>query len=298
MLPELTIAQALGLALLGLSVGMVGALAGVGGGFLLVPILLFIFPDADPASVTAISLTSVLFTAASASVGFRRSRLQDFRTAGILIALAVPAAAGGALLNRVTDRGAFEVVFGVALLLGAVYLIARSAIESRPEEPSRRGRPRTIVDRAGGVYDYRVNEPLTAVIAPGAGFFAGFFGIGGGVINVPVMLLLIRIPKAVAIATSQLELTAAATAALAIHIAFSSGDPGLWLRAGITGLGAMVGAQIGVRLAPRVSGRLVLGVIGAGLLIAGTKLSICQLLSLLQTCIGFLVRVFGCECSG
>ena len=142
MLPDITVAQAFALALLGLSVGAVGALAGVGGGFLLVPALLFIFPEADPASVTAISLTAVLFTAASASVGFRLSRLQDFRTAAILIALAVPAAAVGALINRVTERGAFETVFGIALLLGAIYLIARSAIESRPEEPSARGRTR------------------------------------------------------------------------------------------------------------------------------------------------------------
>lgn len=272
MLPDLTIAQAAVLALLGLSVGAVGALAGVGGGFLLVPALLFIFPDADPASVTAISLTAVFFNAASATAGYRRWRLQDFRTAGILIALAVPAAATGALINRVTDRGAFETVFGVALLLGAGYLLVRTAIESRTEEPSARGRPRRIVDRTGRAHTYRVNEPITAAVAPFAGLFAGFFGIGGGIINVPVMMLLIRIPKAVAVATSQLELTAAATAALAIHVTFSSDEPGLWLRAGIAGLGAMMGAQIGVRLAPRVSARLVLGVIGAGLLIAGTRL--------------------------
>lgn len=274
MLPELTIAQAVILVLLGLSVGAVGALAGVGGGFLLVPALLFIFPDADPATVTAISLTAVFFNAASASVGYRRWRLQDLRTAGILIALAVPAAAIGALINRVTDRGAFEIVFGVALLLGAVYLIGRSALESRPEEPATRGRPRTIVDRVGQTYSYRVNEPLTAAIAPVAGFVAGFFGIGGGIINVPVMMLIIRIPKAVAVATSQLELTAAAAAALTIHVMLSSDEASLWVRAGIAGLGAIVGAQIGVRIAPRVSGRLVLGVIGTGLLIASARLLI------------------------
>ena len=274
MLPDLTIAQAIVLVSLGLSVGAVGALAGVGGGFLLVPTLLFIFPDADPASVTAISLTAVFFNAASASVGYRLWHLQDFRTAAILIALAVPAAAGGALLNRVTDRGAFEAVFGAALLAGAVYLIARSVLESRPQESSRRGRRRTIVEKTGRIYEYRVNEPLTAAIAPVAGFVAGFFSIGGGIINVPVMLLAIRIPKAIAVATSQLELTAAAAAALAIHLAFTSDEASLWLRAGIAGVGAVFGAQIGVRLAPRVGGRLVLGVIGAGLLIAGARLLI------------------------
>ena len=205
----------------------------------------------------------MFFNAASASVGYRLWRLQDFRTAAILIALAVPAAAAGALINRVTDRSAFEVVFGVALLLGAVYLIGRSALESRPEEPSTRGRRRTVVEKTGRIYGYRVNEPLTAAIAPVAGFVAGFFGIGGRHHQCPRHDDPHPHPEGrcrrdVAV----VELTAAATAALAIHLTFSSDEPSLWLRAGIAGLGAMTGAQIGVRLAPRVSGRLVLGVIG------------------------------------
>ena len=272
MLPELTIAQAAVLALLGLSVGAVGALAASAVGPLVPGAACSSSLNADLPTVTAISLTAVFFNATSASVGYRLWRLQDFRTALILIALAVPAAAVGALINRVTDRGAFEIVFGVALLLGAVYLIGRSALESRPQEPSPRGRQRTITEKTGHIYGYRVNEPLIAAIAPFAGFIAGFFGIGGGIINVPVMMLLIRIPKAVAVATSQLELTAAAAAALAIHLAYSSDEASLWLRAGIAGLGATIGAQIGVRLAPRVGGRLVLGVIGTGLLIAAARL--------------------------
>ena len=161
--------------------------------------------------------------------------------------------------------------------MGAIYLVSRSLLRSRPQEPATRGHAHVVVETSGRVHEYRVNEPLTAAVAPVAGFFAGFFGIGGGIINVPIMLILLRIPSAVAVATSQLELAFGAAAALMVHIALDAGESELWLRAGITGAGALVGAQIGVRLAPRVGGRLVLGVIGAGLMFAGLQLLISSL---------------------
>ena len=272
MLPELTIGQSAVLAGLGLSVGAVGAMVGVGGGFLIVPALLFLYPDATPAQVTSISLTAVFFNALSASVGYRRKRTQDFRTALILIAIAAPAAISGAFITRVIDRAPFETIFGAALVLGAFYLLARSALERRPSEPSRTGRSRVIVQRDGERFEYRVNEPLAASVAPFAGFFAGFFGIGGGIVNVPFMIIALRIPARVAAATSQVELTVASAAALAVHLAADVGESDRWALAGIVGLGTLLGAQVGVRLASRVSARLVLGILGAGLLFAGARL--------------------------
>lgn len=277
MLPELTLAQAFVLAALGLSVGVVGAVVGVGGGFLLVPALLFIFPDAAPAAVTSISLTAVFFNALSASIGYRRRGNQDYRTAAILIATAAPAAIGGALLNRATGRESFEVLFGIGLVAGAAYLMARSLLQLPSQEASFRGRRRVIVQRDGQSYEYRVNEPLAVAVAPGAGIVAGFFGIGGGIINVPFMMIALRIPARVAVATSQLELTVATAAALAVHLTAGIGDADQWLRAGVSGFGTLVGAQIGVRLAPRAGGRLVLGVIGAGLMLAGVRLLVSRL---------------------
>lgn len=272
MFPEFTLAGDALLLLLGLPIGAVGAVVGVGGGFLLVPALLFLFPDADHGAVAVISLTAVLFNASSASVVYRRRRLQDFRTAGILISLAVPGAVAGALLNNAADRAVFEAVFGAVLIAGAVYLVARSALESRPYAPARTGKPRAVVDSAGARYEYRVNERMTAAVAPWAGLAAGFFGIGGGIINVPFMMLALRIPKAVAVPTSQLDLTVAAATALVVHFALGDGGGGVWREALVTGIGAFAGAQIGARLAPRVGGRAVLGVIGVGLFLAGARL--------------------------
>ena len=271
MLPDLTTAQFLLLALLGVGVGTLGTMVGVGGGFLLVPVLLFLFPQAEPAVITSMSLTAVVLTGASATVGYRRHRLQDFRTGAIFIVAAVPASVLGALVTRATSRGAFDVVFGVVLIGGALFLAWRGLRLAAAPEPSRRGRERRIVDRSGRVFEYRVNEPLAAGIAPVAAFAASFFGVGGGIAHVPVMMLALRIPSAVAVATSQLELMTASLAAVAVHAVFTLDQPEQWLRALIVGGGSLIGAQIGVALAGRVGGRFVLRVIAAGLLIAGIR---------------------------
>jgi uncharacterized membrane protein YfcA len=264
-------------------------MVGVGGGFLLVPALaLFIFNDMHHSYITSISLAAVLGNALSASIGYRQRRIQDFRTAGILITMAVPAAAVGKVLNITVDPKAFYPVFGGALIAGAVYLLARTLLEKGSQEPAAKGRSRHIVERSGRTYDYRVNEPIAASFAPPAGFVAGFFGIGGGIVNVPVMLTVLRMPANVAVATSQLELVCAAATALAVQFLATSGsltmlgisipdpagctmDSWEW-PAVIVAASTMVGAQLGVRLAPKVGARFVLGVIGIGLIAAGLKL--------------------------
>ncbi len=272
MLPELTAAQFAILASLGVGVGAVGATVGVGGGFLMVPALLVLFPDADPATITAMSLTAVVLNALSATVGYRRRRRQDLRTGGILIAAAVPSAMIGAYVTTIVTRAQFDLVFGVALLLGAAYLAIRGASFPEQSEPASKGKERRLVDSDGNVYAYRVNEPVAGCIAVCAGFIAAFFGIGGGPINVPVMMLALRIPSQVAVATSQLELMVASAAAVAVHLALSSGETDQWSRALILGGGTLVGAQIGVQLlAGRIGAKIVLLAISASLLIAGVR---------------------------
>jgi uncharacterized membrane protein YfcA len=271
MLPELTEVQVGLLFTLGLSVGMLGAAIGIGGGILLVPVLLVVFPDASPAVITSISLTAVVLNATSANLGYRRRRWQDPRTGLVLIAAAVPGAIIGALLTRLTERGAFEVIFGVALVAGSIYLGLRGRRLPQVTEPSLKGSLRHLVDREETVYDYRVREGLAAGIAAGAGFIAAFFGIGGGIINVPVMMLVLKMPARISVATSQLELMIASFAAVLVHFFITLGEWDPWIRGGIVGLGTLVGAQVGVYLAGRVSARVVLLVISVMLMLTGIR---------------------------
>ena len=153
MLPDLTSAQFVLLAVLGAGIGTLGTMVGVGGGFLLVPVLLFLFPGAEPAVIVTMSLTAVALTGASATVGYRRQRLQDLRTGAIFIATAAPASVLGALVTRVTSRGAFDVVFAAVLIGGAVFIAWRGMHQPAAPEPSQRGRERRIVDRSGRLHE-------------------------------------------------------------------------------------------------------------------------------------------------
>jgi uncharacterized protein len=270
-LPELTIAQVAVLLALGLSVGTFGAMVGIGGGILLVPVLLVLFSDVEPAVITSMSLTAVILNALSATTGYRRRGWQDTRTGLILVVAAVPAAIVGAFLTRSVDRGGFEMIFGVALVLGAVYLAVRGKGLPAHTEPTPTGSPRHIVDRDGNTYIYRVREPMAAGIAVGAGLIAAFFGIGGGIINVPVMMLVLKMPAKMSIATSQLELMIASIAAVSVHLVSTYGEWTPWVFGLVMGLGTSTGAQIGVRLAGRTSGGGVLLLISAILLVAGVR---------------------------
>jgi uncharacterized membrane protein YfcA len=270
-LPDLTAPQVGALLALGLAVGSIGATVGIGGGILLVPVLLLLFPDAEPAIITSMSLTAVVMNALSASTGYRRLGWQDTRTGGVLVAAAVPTAIAGAFLTRNIERGSFEIAFGVALVLGGLYLAWRGRSLPTFTAPSLRGTPRRITDRRLETYEYRVQEWLAAAIALVAGFVAAFFGIGGGIINVPVMMLVLKMPSRMAIATSQLELMVASAAALLVHLTITFGEWDPWIRGLILGVGTLIGAQIGVRAAGMASGRIVLLIIATVLILSGAR---------------------------
>lgn len=271
MLPDLTALQVGALLALGLTVGSIGTTVGIGGGILLVPVLLLLFPDPEPAIITSMSLTAVVMNALSASIGYRRLGWQDTRTGGVLVAAAVPAAIAGAFLTRNIERGSFEIAFGVALVLGGLYLAWRGRSLPTFTAPSVRGTPRRITDRRLETYEYRVREWLAAAIALVAGFVAAFFGIGGGIINVPVMMLVLKMPSRMAIATSQLELMVASAAALLVHLTVTFGEWDPWIRGLILGVGTVIGAQIGVRAAGMASGRIILLIIATVLFLSGAR---------------------------
>jgi hypothetical protein len=245
------------LAGLGVVVGAFGTIIGVGGGFILVPVLLLAYPDDDPALITSISLAVVFFNALSGSLGYARLRRIDYRT-GLAFALAtVPGAIVGAAATNWLPRQAFDLTFGLLLIAVSIYIAFRAgATSGRRLASLRPSAQRTLTDSDGVAYSYSFNRELGITISFLVGFIASFLGVGGGIIHVPAMVGLLNFPAHVAAATSVFVLMFTALTGSAVHIVDGSLAEG-WARMTPLAVGVVAGAQIGARL----SGRLPAGVI-------------------------------------
>src|SRR5882672_8210675 len=88
------------LAPLGFAIGFYGTLVGAGGGSLLVPALLLLFPQESPATVTAMSLAVVFFNAYSGTIAYMRMGRVDYRAGTLFTLASLPGAVFGALMIR------------------------------------------------------------------------------------------------------------------------------------------------------------------------------------------------------
>lgn len=267
---ELTVLHLVMLPLIGAVVAAMGTLVGLGGGFVLVPLLLFMFPDESPAVISSISLTVVFLNAASATVSHYRERRIDFKTAALLAIGGIPAAVVGAIAASRVTRDAFEVYMGIVLILGAVYVLWRSTRAVELQGDVEHTPNREIRERVGRTYRFYVSTLMAAGISPVSGYISSFFGIGGGVVNVPAMTFLLKMPPRVVAPTAMLLLVVTSSSSLITRIATGQFDDG-WRRAALLGAGALVGAQIGIYLRSRVDHRVVLVILAASMILVGSR---------------------------
>jgi uncharacterized membrane protein YfcA len=251
--------QWLGLALLGLGVGAFGTLIGVGGGFILVPVLLVLYPEEPVHIITSISLAVAGITAASGSLAYARLGRIDYRAGLLFAATSAPGAVLGALATRHLPRGIFDTLFGIFLIAVALYLLLG------PKNPRDTSLPATR------------NLRLGAILSFGVGFFSSLFGIGGGFIQVPMLVQVLGYPSHIATATSQFTLMFTAAAGTITHILLGEFERGV-RRTIALGIGVIIGAQVGARLAQRVHGLWLMRLLAFSLLAVGARLTLGGLL--------------------
>ena len=262
---------ALLLCLLGFAVGVFGTLVGAGGGFILTPALLLVYPRSTPELVTAISLVVVFFNASSGTVAYARQRRIDYRSGLVFAACSLPGSVVGVLLADRISRPTFDVIMGVALLALGVWLL--SGRTRAIDQGSSVGSPRTIISSDGTVYRYRARVRRGGVLSVGVGFVSSFLGIGGGVVHVPLMVTVLGFPAHVGTATSHFVLAFMAGAATLTHVLTGTFHGGAGLgRAAELSVGVIVGAQLGAWLSRRVSGRRIQHLLAGGLLLLGLRL--------------------------
>lgn len=266
-----TLTTALLLCLLGFAVGVFGTLVGAGGGFILTPVLLLVYPQSTPELITAISLVVVFFNATSGSAAYARQGRIDYRSGLIFAACTVPGSILGVLVANRVSRPGFDVMMGVALAALAVWLIVGQT--EAGEGVAGIGSPRAITSRDGHTYHYRARVRRGAVLSVGVGFVSSFLGIGGGVVHVPLMVAALGFPTHVATATSHFVLAIMALVATITHVLSGSFNHGVGLRrAAALCVGVVIGAQIGARISRRISGRRIQHLLAGGLLLLGVRL--------------------------
>jgi uncharacterized membrane protein YfcA len=240
---------------------------------LLVPILLFLYPQESAAAITSISLTVAFLNALSGSVAYGRLKRIDYRS-GILFSLAsAPGAAIGAFINTTLSRNIFQIVFGGCLIIVAIYLMVRpERLKSGPVISAGK-MTREIIDSNGNVFSYSFSLPVGMAIAFGVGLISGLLGIGGGIMEVPALTQFLAFPTHVATATSQFLVTITSLAAVATRVASGVLAEG-FVRAAVLSVGAVIGAQIGARLSHRISGAWIVRLLAGALALVAIRLLI------------------------
>lgn len=257
---------------LGFAVGAYGALIGAGGGFVLVPALLLLYPVETPKLLTSISLAVVFFNALSGTVAYTRMGRVDFRS-GVPFALAtVPGAIIGAYVIRLLARGPFDLTFGLVLVALSGLIFFNPASKRKKEVKDLAGHvTRRLTSLDGTVYSYSFSKRFGVGLSFGVGLFSSLLGIGGGVIHVPALVHLLGFPTHIATATSLFVLVTAALTGTVTHI-FLSDLTGGWYLTFILAIGVIVGAQLGARLSVRVKGTIIVRLLALALALVGLRL--------------------------
>ncbi len=261
---------------LGLSVGAFGTLVGAGGGFILVPVLLFLYPKKDPETITAISLFVVWANATSGSVAYGLQKRIDYRSGAWFAVATLPGAVAGAILVGYIPRRTFDGMFSfVLVVLGLVLLVRAASNAIHPPTTGWSTVRRQITDRHGNTYRYSFQMWKGVAISTVVGFVSSLLGIGGGVIHVPVMATVLHFPVHIAAATSHFVLAFMALEGTGVH--FATGALELdrsFVQALLLAAGAVPGAQVGAYLSRRIHDAHIIRALAVGLVLVGLRLGL------------------------
>ena len=251
------------IALVGVGAGSYGVLVGAGGGFILSPVLLLLAVS-DPKDVPGTVLAAIAINAAFVAWTYRKVGIVDYRSGLLFAAAALPGVVIGAFGVKFVSSDMLRVAFGVLLVLLAIQLALRPWILRlfQSDRPRRRFkalvRSRNIRTSDGQEYTYEFNEGLATSFNVVLGFISSFFGIGGGFLRTPVLVLAFSFPVRVAAASSVFALAIYGTAGAVTHAALGHIDLSLLV---LSGAGLVLGGQIGARISGRVRGVWVLGML-------------------------------------
>ena len=237
--------------------GFLGALLGLGGGIIIVPILTLCF-GVNIRYAIAASLISIVATSSGAAASFLKDHLTNLRLAVVLELGTVGGAIVGFLLSDFIQPSSLFLLFGVFLLFSAVMMVksktdAYTGVDHPWSERLKLGGKFT--NERGQIVHYKVaHVPLGLLAMFFAGILSALLGIGSGIFKVLAMDGAMKLPMKVSSATSNFMIGVTATASAGAF--FLRGDVRPEIAAPMA-LGIICGSWVGARLMPRMPATII-----------------------------------------
>ena len=241
---------------LGFVAGILGSMIGLGGGIVVVPVLTFLgFP---PTVAASNSLFAAFSNSVASTISYSKQKRIEYSLGLKLGLLAVPGTILGAIISTDIAPDIFKILFGFVLIASSVYIFLRKQLDSRE----------------------KIISKQLIIFIIGASFFAGiissFFGIGGGIVFVPLMVVGMGMSMKKAAPTSQLILLFASLSGIIVHSLLGHPD---FLQSGFLAIGSFFGGLVGAKLSLSVKERNLKILISVVLLITAVKLFFDSLIS-------------------
>ncbi|WP_096202521.1 sulfite exporter TauE/SafE family protein [Bacillus sp. FJAT-45350] len=261
------------LVVIGLIAGTLGSLMGLGGGIIIVPALMVlssytvILMGITPQVAVGTSLVIMIFTGLSSTLAYIKQQKVDYKSGAIFFAGSGPGALFGVWLNRDIEVQSFLIYFGIFIIFVSFVLMIRKYLKPLKLRP--KGIRRSYVNDEGITIEYGFQPALAIMIAFFVGMFSGLFGIGGGSLMVPAMILLFGFPAHTAVATSMFMIFLSAIVSSISHISLGNVN---WLYALALIPGAWFGGKLGATINQRLKSDTVVNILRIFLIIIGIRL--------------------------
>lgn len=250
--------QILVLMLVGSGAGFLGAIAGVGGGIIITPVLTIYF-GVPLTQAVGTSLIAVITTSAASSSVHVQRHVADIKLGMTLELATALGAAVTAYFAPYVNRNVVAILFVIFLCYSA-YNIGKKMLQSGAQAP------------AGEIPHYEPrNYPLGLSSSLVAGGMSGLLGIGGGPIKVPIMYIFMGVPLLVATATSNFMIGVTAAASSVVY--YRRGDVLLTAAVPLV-VGVFVGSTAGAKAAHKMNARYVMGLLIAIMVLLAIQMTI------------------------
>jgi hypothetical protein len=236
---------------LGFIAGVLGSIIGLGGGIIVVPVLTFL--GIVPTVASSSSLFAAFSNSVASTASYTKQKRIDYNVGLKLGLMSVPGAVLGAFATAEVTPAIFKILFGVILIASCFYLFIK----------------RNMTTKETGVSKQML--VVSSAISFFAGILSSFFGIGGGIIFVPLMIIGLGLLIKNATATSQLILMFSSASGMITHLLLGHSDFNYIL---LLSIGAFGGGLVGARLSVDIKENSIRLLICAVIVAAAIKLFI------------------------